>query len=41
MIISILFFIFGVLATQNNSVQQELWRIQQDIDILRRKLTEE
>jgi len=38
LIISILFFIFGVLSTQNSIVQKELWKVQQDICLLSREL---
>ncbi|MDY6971684.1 MAG: glycosyltransferase family 2 protein [Thermodesulfobacteriota bacterium] len=41
LIISILCFIFGVLSTQNSIVQKELWRIQQDICVLSRKMLRE
>lgn len=30
MIISLLFFIFGVLSTQNSMIQKEIWKLQQD-----------
>ncbi|MDM8554067.1 glycosyltransferase family 2 protein [Desulfococcaceae bacterium HSG7] len=32
--VAVLFFIFGVLTTQNSLIQKEMWKIQQDIKVL-------
>ena len=39
-IISLLLFIFGVIASQNNAIQKELWKVQQEVDSLTKTLKE-